>query len=133
MLRKRASAILTRGGELLLIRRENKQGLYYVFPGGGIQQGESAEQAVVREMKEEAALLVTPREVLVRLVGDYDDNTLVICTQNDDTDPVWQEQFKQTDRESYLFVWMPISELSSLKLLPIEGRDAVIDYLTQKQ
>ena len=36
---------------------------YYKFPGGGIDEGESAEQAVIREALEEAGLVVIPNKI----------------------------------------------------------------------
>ena len=36
---------------------------YYKFPGGGIEEGESAEHAMIRETREEAGLIVIPESV----------------------------------------------------------------------
>ncbi len=36
---------------------------YYKFPGGGIEEGESAAEAVIRETREEAGLIVIPASV----------------------------------------------------------------------
>lgn len=36
---------------------------YYKFPGGGIEKGESAEHAMIRETQEEAGLIVIPESV----------------------------------------------------------------------
>ena len=36
---------------------------YYKFPGGGIEKGESAEHAMIRETREEAGLVVIPGSV----------------------------------------------------------------------
>ena len=36
---------------------------YYKFPGGGIEKGESREQAMIRETREEAGLAVIPESV----------------------------------------------------------------------
>ena len=39
------------------------------FPGGGVDAGETARQAAVREMKEELGQLISARSL--RLIGDY--------------------------------------------------------------
>jgi 8-oxo-dGTP diphosphatase len=60
--------ILIEGGRILLIRRgrEPFKGMWGV-PGGRIEDDETAEQCLVREMKEETGLDVEP----LRLVGIY--------------------------------------------------------------
>ena len=57
--------VLIRDGKVLLIRR-GKPPLYgrWVVPGGTVELGESLEQALVREMREETGLEVVPLEVL---------------------------------------------------------------------
>lgn len=57
--------VLVRDGRVLLIRR-GKPPLFgrWVVPGGTVEFGETLEQALVREMKEETALAVEPLEVL---------------------------------------------------------------------
>ncbi|HSI20903.1 MAG TPA: NUDIX domain-containing protein [Verrucomicrobiae bacterium] len=124
-LRHRASLVLIKNGSILLVRRENERGLYYIFPGGGVNEGESVEQAVVRETMEEAGMEVEARYVLADIVSDYDHNTLVVCHQLDDTEPEWQEKEKQTAEDAYLFEWVPLTEISQLNLLPKEGSEAV--------
>lgn len=126
MLRLRASAVLVKNESILLIRRENARGLYYVFPGGGIESGENAEQAVIREMREEAGIDVVTEGVMYHTINDFDDNTLVICRCLTDTEPVWQEVAKQIPGDSFAFEWVTLSGLPKYNLLPLEGRDAVI-------
>jgi 8-oxo-dGTP diphosphatase len=43
------------------------------FPGGKIAAGETEEQALVRELKEELGIRVTASHPLMRLAHDYDD------------------------------------------------------------
>ena len=59
------SAVIHRGTEVLLIVRghEPAQGLWSL-PGGGVEGGESVEEALVREVKEETGLIIqVQREV----------------------------------------------------------------------
>ena len=126
MKRKRASAVIIKDESILLIRRENKKGLYYVFPGGGVKEGETNEQAIIREMLEEGGVYIATGEVLLHTVNDVDDNTLFVCALLGDLDPVWQEEYKQSKDNTYELVWVPLSQLADLELLPKEGRDAVV-------
>ena len=51
--------ILNDQNNLLLIRRVKNEREYWVFPGGSVEAGESYEQAVVREVREETSLIVS--------------------------------------------------------------------------
>ena len=52
----RAVAVVERDGKVLVIRRHLDGRDYAVLPGGGIEAGESAAQAAVRELREECTL-----------------------------------------------------------------------------
>jgi 8-oxo-dGTP diphosphatase len=60
------SAAVFRDGRVLIVRRARPpaRGLY-TLPGGGVEVGETLEQAVIREIREETALEIEP----VDLVG----------------------------------------------------------------
>jgi ADP-ribose pyrophosphatase YjhB (NUDIX family) len=61
------SAAIFRDGRVLIVRRARPpaNGLY-TLPGGGVELGETLEEAVIREVREETALEVEP----VALAGD---------------------------------------------------------------
>jgi 8-oxo-dGTP diphosphatase len=62
-----SAAIITDGGRVLMVRRRVKEGeLSWQFPAGGVEEGETAEQAAVRETLEETGLVVKA----VRYIGD---------------------------------------------------------------
>ncbi len=60
--RRGAVGIIVRDGRMLVIRRSDKvvAPRVYCFPGGGIEPGETEEQALVREFLEEISVSVTP-------------------------------------------------------------------------
>jgi 8-oxo-dGTP diphosphatase len=60
--RRSAVAIIVREGRMLVIRRSRHviAPLAYCFPGGGIEEGETEEAAVVREVHEEVGIQVRP-------------------------------------------------------------------------
>lgn len=55
----RVSAIIISNNKILLIHRKKEGREYWVFPGGGVEEGETNEQALIREVKEETNLDVT--------------------------------------------------------------------------
>ncbi|MFJ7269390.1 NUDIX hydrolase [Streptomyces sp. NPDC099050] len=62
-----SAAIIVDGGRVLMIRRRISEGeLMWQFPAGGIETGETPEQAAVRETLEETGLTVEA----VKLLGE---------------------------------------------------------------
>lgn len=59
------SAAIFRAGRVLIVRRARPpaHGLY-TLPGGGVELGETLEQAVMREIREETALTIEPLELV---------------------------------------------------------------------
>jgi len=64
--RRGAVAIVVRDGRMLVIRRSRHviAPLVYCFPGGGIENGETEEAAVAREVLEEVGVTIVPRRRL---------------------------------------------------------------------
>lgn len=65
--------VVVREGRFLLIRRSAHvvAPRYYCFPGGGIHPGESEEEALVREFREELAVEVRPIRKIWRSVTPW--------------------------------------------------------------
>jgi 8-oxo-dGTP diphosphatase len=65
-----AAALIVRGDEILICQRRPDQpmGLQWEFPGGKIEPGESAEQALARELDEELGIQaqIGPRVTRIR-------------------------------------------------------------------
>ena len=68
-----AAAVVWRNGRLLLTQRPpgGPLGLQWELPGGKIEAGESPEQALVRELREELGVGATAHEVLDVDTHDY--------------------------------------------------------------
>ncbi len=55
------SAAIIRDGKVLIVRRARPPaGGLYTLPGGGVEVGETLMEAVVREVREETALVIEP-------------------------------------------------------------------------
>ncbi|WP_054179542.1 NUDIX hydrolase [Trabulsiella odontotermitis] len=65
-----AAAILTDGkGHLLLVRKRGTA--YFMQPGGKIEPGEDAQSALIRELREELNIEVSPEEL--KPLGEFTD------------------------------------------------------------
>lgn len=52
-IRNSAKAVIVQDNKLLVIKKEDTQGLYYILPGGGQEHGENLHEALKRECIEE--------------------------------------------------------------------------------
>ncbi|WP_433299538.1 NUDIX domain-containing protein [Actinoplanes sp. CA-030573] len=60
--RKRAAAVIVRDGRVLMVHERSRRsggGEWWTLPGGGVEPGETLEQALAREVFEETGLVVS--------------------------------------------------------------------------
>ena len=77
-----AAAVVWDGDRLLMTQRApgGALGLQWEFPGGKIEPAETAEQAIVREVREELGVRAMPQERLETVMHDYAHGTRVEIT-----------------------------------------------------
>jgi len=75
-----AAAVIVHEGKVLLVRRKESEGaLTWQLPAGAIEDGETAEQAAVREASEETTVSVSAEEVLGDRVHPATGRLMVLC------------------------------------------------------
>lgn len=128
MKRIRAVAIIVNEGKVLLMHRINNGKEYHVFPGGGVENGETVEQTVLREVQEETSLKVKIEKMLYHHI--YDDNTehfFYLCRYVSGEPKLGDGNEAQDMKESnvnfYNPIWYEIKGLPQLLLYPLEIRD----------
>ena len=118
-MRIRAGIILIEEGKIALMERHRAGRHYFSFPGGGVDMGETVEQAAVREAKEELGVDVVIRKKVAETIqngrthqyflvewvgGVFGTGTGEEFTKSHPNDP-WSGV--------YIPMWMPIEELST--------------------
>jgi 8-oxo-dGTP diphosphatase len=132
-MRTRAGIILIEDDKVALIERHRAGLEYYVFPGGGVDIGETSEQAAIREAMEELGVEVAIRQevavihfdqstqvyfLVERVSGEFGTGTGEEYTDSDPGDP--QEGV-------YVPVWMSIDELpQQQKVFPADVAKLVL-------
>ena len=73
---------IVKDGKVFAAQRGNKgkTAFKFEFPGGKIEPGETPEQALARELKEELSIDVKVHELITAIVDEYDDVILHIDT-----------------------------------------------------
>lgn len=78
-----AALIWDKNKFLICQRPANKaRGLLWEFVGGKIEKGETKEQALIRECKEELAITVEPHNIFTEVTHEYPDLTIHLTLFN---------------------------------------------------
>ncbi|MET0695716.1 MAG: NUDIX domain-containing protein [Propionibacteriaceae bacterium] len=115
----RAVAVVIRRGLLLVVLRARQGRHYAVLPGGGIEIGESPEQAAVRELAEETSLVaVATQRLWVRADGGR--RAVYVRMSEVTGEPALggPELARSGPDNQYRLYWAGASELDELDLRP---------------
>ena len=105
---------------------------YYVFPGGGLEEGENLEEGVRREVLEEFGIEVEVKEKLYfRQIGEELDEYLFLCkyisgTLGTGTGPEFSGDPKYADRGLYIPTIVAKEEIRNIRLLPEEFKEKML-------
>ncbi len=79
----RVRAIIIDQDRILLIKRIKKSSTYWVLPGGGLEHGETEEEAVTRECKEELGVDIAVEGyfdiIKTEYLGQEQENLFYVC------------------------------------------------------
>ena len=112
-------AVFVQGGRVLAAKRGESKYAYvahkYEFAGGKIEPGESPEQALVREIKEELCADIRIIQPFMTLEHEYPDFTITLyiflCE--------FVSEFRNTEHET--LAWLPLSELNAEEWAPADA------------
>lgn len=128
--RDRASGVIVWDGKVLLIKRIKPTETYYVFPGGGIEEGESPEAAVIREVKEETNIDARKAQELFCLEhGDLGRNYFFNIDDFIGGELRFNGPEVRSDNNQYIPEWVAVSALDGLALRSEAVKEKVIRFL----
>ncbi len=138
-IRNSVKAIIIQDDRLLAIKKEDHEGVYYILPGGGQEQGETFHQTLKRECIEEIGQEVEIGDlILIReYIGknhehaafDYDTHQIeyMFLSMIKGGSTVIQNGINP-DEGQIGVEWLPLSELLTYRLYPQHMREYLINF-----
>lgn len=131
--RLRIGAIILQDEKLVSMYRERDGRIYYTFPGGGAEEGESEEECVIREVYEEFGINVKPIKKVYTYENDRAVEHFYVCE--------WiggefgTGQGEEYDENQPYGIYKPtlinVSDIPSLPLMPPEvAAEFYKDYIS---
>lgn len=116
--RLRGAVVIVESGKVALIERVNERGTYYVFPGGGVEPGETIRDAAIREAYEELGLSVRLGELLCVVHFTDEQHYFAAHTVAGAFGAGNGPEVSSPGAGSYRPVWLPLAELAQRPVYP---------------
>ncbi|MEV8372190.1 NUDIX domain-containing protein [Kribbella sp. NPDC056861] len=122
-MRTRAVAVIVRDNLLLTMHRRKNGAEYYTLPGGGVDEGESIEEACLREIHEETGLTATLGDRLLVLGNEY---YFAADAPAGEARLGGEEARLNSPGNQYTLVWLPLEELAATDLKPAAAKEFLL-------
>ena len=111
------AALIWEGDRFLACQRpaHKARGLLWEFVGGKVEPGESLEDALIRECREELDITVAPRDVFMEVIHEYPDLTVRLTLFN----AVIAEGTPKA-LEPHDIRWITVREIDGLEFCPAD-------------
>ena len=113
--RSRSAAIIVRDGKILMERVFFFGHEFFTVPGGGIEPGETPEQAVIRELKEECCVdgtVIRPLAVQYKAGGSTEYSFEVSIPENQEPVTGFDPEFPAENPPLKEVLWMRLDEIN---------------------
>jgi 8-oxo-dGTP diphosphatase len=118
-----AAAVVERGGQFLLTRRLGGTHLagHWEFPGGKIHAGETLEECLAREMREELDAEIEIGEQVLSTVHHYEDRSIELrffrCALRSDPRPMLGQELRWVARADLRTILLPPADAELVRML----------------
>lgn len=130
-----ARAIIIEDGKVLLMHRDRHGEEYWVFPGGGVEEGEEAIEGLKRECMEEIGVEVKVNNLFFEkpslkqeFLGQPELFYLCDIVKGEvgkGTGPEWNGRDVE-EYGTYRLDWVPVEDMKGKTIYPIDLRDKII-------
>ena len=113
------AALIWKNGKFMICRRpaHKSRGLLWEFVGGKVEPGETKEQALVRECREELAVTVAVQDKFMSLVHEYPDITIHLTVFNAYIAEGVPQLLEHNDIR-----WIPPKEIKNYDFCPADNK-----------
>jgi 8-oxo-dGTP pyrophosphatase MutT (NUDIX family) len=128
-MRTRSGIILIHDGKLALIERHRQGRHYFSFPGGGVDEGETPQEAAVREAEEELGIRVKIQQKAAEVLfnGKVQHYFLVESFSGEFGTGTGEEYgMVNPAHGTYHPIWMPLADVLNNNVLPRELAELVV-------
>lgn len=111
------AALIWAGDKFMICQRpEHKErGLLWEFVGGKVEHGETKEQALIRECKEELDVTVLPHEIYMEVIHEYPDLTIHLTLFRTEIAEGTPQKLEHNDIR-----WITIAEIPNYDFCPAD-------------
>jgi len=130
-MRNRSGIILIEDNKLALIERHRNGLHYFIFPGGGIDEGETSKQAAIREAEEELGIIVEIKQKIAEIfVNENTQHYFLADKISGEFGTGIGEEYNEYNPAygTYLPLWMPIVDMMNNNVLPHELAELVVRF-----
>ena len=115
---KVVAAILQKEDKILIARKKQGKPLagYFEFPGGKVEEGETPEESLIRELMEEMNIKIAVKEYIGESIYDYGNDKVISLLGY--TAEIIDGEIKLSDHDRY--EWVTLEQINNYKIAPAD-------------
>ena len=139
-MRIRAAGLVIKNSKLLIIHRFRDGEEYWVLPGGGVDEGETPQEAVIREIKEETSIeaQLKSNELIFKdqyaVQGETSEHQIFVLEYISGEPQLSKDSIevsKTTEQNTYEPMWVDLKDIESLNIKPPATKEFLMSYINK--